>query len=83
MGPFSVPFEDLTNVKLLLFCDDIGRVGEFDPLAHIHVKWNSRLTLNKPDWDRCTKEVLTGFRVSCESPHPAVKGQMKVTKSSV
>ena len=79
MGPSSVPFEDLTNVKLLLFCDDISGVGEFNPLVHIHVKWDSRLTPNKPDQDMCIKEALTDFRVGCESPHPVVKGQMKVT----
>ena len=51
MVPYSLPLEDLTDVKLLLFHDDIGRTSDLNILVHIDVKWDSRLTPNEPNQD--------------------------------
>ena len=81
MVPYSLPFQDLTDVKLLPFHDDIGGAGEVDILAHVDVRRECRFTPNEPDWDVHVKEALTDLRISHEGPYPAVESHMKVTRS--
>ena len=80
MVPYSLPLEDLTDIKLLLFCDDISRVSDLNILVHIDVEWDSRLTLNEPNQDAGIQKVLTDFRISGESAHPTVQSHMEVTR---
>ena len=80
MVPYSLPLEDLANVKLLLFHDDIGRASDLDILVHIDVERDSRLTLNEPNRDAGIEKALTDFRISGESAHPTVQSHMEVTR---
>ena len=78
MVPLTLPFENLTHIKLFLFRNNVGGAGDIDPLVHIDVGQDNGLTLNEPDWDVRFEEPLTDFRICCEGPHPPVKSQMKV-----
>ena len=80
MVPYSLPLEDLTNIKLLLFRDDIGRASDLNILVHIDVERDSRLALNEPNWDVGIENALTDFRISGESAHPMVQSHMEVTR---
>ena len=80
MVPLTLPFENLTNIKLFLFHNDVGGAGDIDPLVHIDVGRDNGLTLNEPDWDAHFEEPLTDFRIRCEGPHPPVESQMKVAR---
>ena len=75
----SLPFEDLSDIEVFPFRDDIRGAGDVDILVHIYIVQNSRLILNEPDWDAHIKKALTDFGFSCEGPHPAVESHMKVT----
>ena len=77
---YILELKDLTDIKFLQFHHDVcGGGGDFNSLVYIHVLWDGRLLLNEPDWDACIEEALTDFKICCESPHPVVDSEMKVT----
>ena len=75
----SLPFENLSDIEVFPFRDDIRGAGDVDILVHVYIVRDSILIPNEPDWDARIKKALTDFGFSCEGPHPVVESHMEVT----